>query len=176
MNSARTRWAGIFSAITVLTFMLLMCGCLGPEVPGGPTEVTGTPTIGPVVTGEETRTGAAPEGVIVLPEGSEMFVTRPWGYEKFVPDPSLHATLQETRVETDSSGRLYLTGRIKNDSQYTAKYIEATFNLYSADGSLIGNAVASAYFLPAGKTWLYRTNSFDASGYQFNELADIFTA
>ncbi|MBP1928772.1 hypothetical protein J2741_001319 [Methanolinea mesophila] len=175
MNSARTKWAGIFSAIMILSFTLLVCGCLAPGVPGGPAQATETPTISPVGT-ETTRTGTAPEGVIVLPEGSEMFVTRPWGYEKFVPNPALHATLQETRVETDSSGRLYLTGRIKNDSEYTVEYIEVTFNLFNANGALIGNAVASAYFLPAGKTWVFRTNSFDASGYQFNELADIFTA
>jgi len=127
-----------------------------------------------------TETAAVPgtgqEGIIVLPEGSEKFVSRTWGYEKFVANPALHATLQETRVETDSSGRLYLTGRIKNDSQTGIEFIQVTFNIYNANGALIGNAIANAYFLPAGKTWVYTTNSFDASTYQFNELAEIFTA
>jgi hypothetical protein len=167
---------GLLLAIIVLMLTLFACGCLGPEELGGQPTATGTPTMSPTPTGQEIGTGAGPESIVVVPEGSEKFVARPWGYEKFVANPSLHATLQETRVETDSSGRLYLTGRIKNDSEFTAEYIEATFNIYNANGALIGNAVASAYFLPPGKTWVFRTNSFDATSYQFNELAEIFAA
>jgi hypothetical protein len=176
LKPARKNTPPVLLAITVLTLTLFVCGCLSPEQPGAQPPTTATPAITPAPTGQGTGTGAGSESIIVVPEGSEMFVARPWGYEKFVPNPSLHATLQETRAETDSSGRLYLTGRIKNDSDYTARYIEVTFNLYNANGALIGNAIATAYFLPAQKTWVFRTNSFDASGYQFNELAEIFTA
>jgi hypothetical protein len=179
-GGARLKPAGknlheLLLVIIVLTLALFICGCLSPEESGGQPNAT-TPTMSPVSTGEETSPGASPGGIVVVPEGSEKFVSRPWGYEKFVANPALHATLQETRVETDSSGKLYLTGRIKNDSEFTAEYIEATFNIYNANGALIGNAVASAYFLPPGKTWVFRTNSFDATSYQFNELAEIFTA
>ena len=176
MKPAGKNLPGLLLAITVLTLTIFVCGCLSPEETGGQPTPTESPMVSPAPTGQEIGTGAGPEGIIIVPEGSEKFVSRPWGYEKFVANPALHATLQETRVETDSSGRFYLTGRIKNDSQYTAEYIEVTFNLYNANGALIGNAVASAYFLPAGKTWVFRTNSFDTTGYQFNELAEIFTA
>ena len=160
----------------MLIVALCICGCLSPEGIGGQPQVTSTPTMSTAPTASVATPGTGQEGIIVLPEGSEKFVSRPWGYEKFVADPALHATLQETRVETDGSGRLYLTGRIKNDGQATIEYVQVTFNIYNANGALIGNAVANAYFLPAGKTWVYTTNSFDATTYQFNELAEIFTA
>ena len=176
MKRARKNLHELLLAITVLMLTLFVCGCLGPEELGGQPTTTETSTVSPTPTGQQIETGAGTESITVVTEGSEKFVSRAWGYEKFVANPALHATLQETRVETDSSGRLYLTGRIKNDSEYTAEYIEATFNLYNANGALLGNAVASAYFLLPGKTWIFRTNSFDATSYQFNELAEIFTA
>jgi hypothetical protein len=176
LKPARGSWSGKLAAIGVLIVALFICGCLSPEELGGQPTATETPTISPAPTTEEVTMGAGPEGILVLPEGNEKFVSRPWGYEKYTTNPALHASLQETHVETDSSGKFYLTGRIKNDSQATIEYIEVTFNLYNANGALIGNAVASAYFLPAGKTWVFHTNSFDATGYQFNEMAEIFTA
>jgi len=160
----------------MLVGALCICGCLSPEEIGGQPQVTSTPTMSTAPTETAAAPGIGQEGILVLPEGSEKFVSRTWGYEKFVANPAVHATLQETRVETDSSGRLYLTGRIKNDGQARIEYVQVTFNIYNANGALIGNAIANAYFLPAGKTWVYTTNSFDASTYQFNELAEIFTA
>jgi hypothetical protein len=164
------------TAISVLIVALSLCGCLSPEETGGQPQATPTPTMSTAPTETAAAPGAGQEGILVLPEGSEKFVSRTWGYEKFVANPALHATLQETRVETDSSGRLYLTGRIKNDGQARIEYVQVTFNIYNANGALISNAVANAYFLPAGKTWVYTTNSFDSSTYQFYELAEIFTA
>jgi hypothetical protein len=169
-------WLWKLTAISVLIVALSLCGCLSPEEIGGQPQVTSTPTMSTTPTGGPSATVTSQEGVIVLPEGSEKFVSRTWGYEKFVANPALHATLQETRLETDSLGNLYLTGRIKNDGQARIEYVQVTFNIYNANGALINNAVANAYFLPAGKTWVYTTNSFDASTYQFNELAEIFTA
>ena len=176
MKPVKGPWLGKLAAISVLIMALSLCGCLSPEEIGGQPQVTPTPTMSTAPTETAAAPGTAQEGIIVLPEGSEKFVSRSWGYEKFVANPALHATLQETRVETDSSGRLYLTGRIKNDSQAKIEFVQVTFNIYNANGALIDNAIANAYFLPAGKTWVYTTNSFDASTYQFNELAEIFTA
>ncbi len=176
MKPVKGPWLWKLTAISVLIMALSLCGCLSPEEIGGQPQVTSTPTMSTAPTGRATVSETGQEGIIVLPEGSEKFVSRTWGYEKFVANPALHATLQETTVKTDSLGNLYLTGRIKNDGQATIEYVQVTFNIYNANGALIGNAIANAYFLPAGKTWVYTTNSFDATTYQFNELAEIFTA
>lgn len=68
----------------------------------------------------------------------------------------------------------YLTGVVKNNTQKDYSYVQITFNLYDADGNIVGTAIDNINNLEAGGTWKFKAMGIGESGtpasYKLSEI------
>ena len=161
----------------ILAFMFtFFAGCVSMEEfekeiisPATPTPVQGVtePAESPIeIAASETSPSSQP-----APGG---YVQKPYGYLRFEDRISPPVTVIEMKAETDDSGNRYITGRIKNEGTQRIDHLTVVFNLYDANGNMLGNAYSSIDYLGAGKIWKFNTDSFKFKDYVFFELAEIF--
>lgn len=103
-------------------------------------------------------------------------VATPYGYVLTRPAPRTRISIIEVREEMVGDGQKILAGKIKNDEPATIGHITVQFNLYNANGQLVGNTYASVNSLAPQKTWKFATQPFPARDFHHYELAEIFTA
>ncbi|MEM2124210.1 MAG: FxLYD domain-containing protein [Methanolinea sp.] len=168
-------------AVTVLLLFAAaaLSGCISardlvpePPPPGIPLPVPTTPPqadSGRTVPLVETGYGSGEEAPRHL-------VATPYGYVLTRPSPRTRISIIEVREETVGDGEKILAGKIKNDEPATIGHITVQFNLYNANGQLVGNTYASVNSLAPQKTWKFATQPFPARDYHHYELAEIFTA
>jgi len=154
-------------------------GCISPRdlipEPVSPAEQSPVPTTPPQ--SERERVVTVPDSESFLAASAPRhFVATPYGYVLTRPVPGIRISIIEIKEETDATGQKYLTGRIKNEEQEKIDHITLQFNLYSANGYLIGNTYASVNGLAPQKTWKFSTQPFPPKEYHHYELAEIFTA
>jgi len=160
----------------ILTFLITtIAGCVSMEEfergvsPPTPTPVQqeSEPAEIPM---ETTTSEIAPSGQPV----TGGYVKKPFGYLWFEDRISPPVTIIEVKAETDNSGQKYIAGRIRNEGTERIGHLTVVYNLYDANGNVLGNACASIDYLGAGKTWKFSTDPFEQGDYQFFELAEIF--
>lgn len=166
----------------IMGILILASGCLSPDVllpeqrQGGEIPPTAVPTEStyPVGAGGEPVPGVAQAS----PDagGPQHFVATPYGYVLTRPVSGTRLSIIEIKEETDETGQKYLTGKIKNEEQVTLNHITLQFNLYNANGHLIGNTYASVNSLAPQKTWKFTTQPFPPRDYHHYEMAEIFIA
>ncbi|MCQ8894009.1 MAG: DUF5018 domain-containing protein [Methanolinea sp.] len=178
----RTNTWSALASISIMGIVILASGCLSPEVllpdqgHGGETSPTALPTEGPypAVTREEPVPGVVQ--VAADAGGPAHYVATPYGYVLARPQKGLRLVVMDIREETDASGQKFLSGRIKNEEQARISHVTLQFNLYNANGNLLGNTYASVNSLPPGKIWRFSTDPIPYRDYQYYELAEIFAA
>lgn len=77
---------------------------------------------------------------------------------------------------TDESDQFatYISGVIKNNTDKKYSYVQVTFNLYDADGNLIGTALDNVNNLEANGTWKFKAMGISENGtvasYKISEI------
>lgn len=162
----------------ILAFLvMLVTGCVSlEELEKSALPPAATPTSGQM----ESRVQEIPESVVTrdisttVQPHSGGYVKKPYGYVYFEESITPSVSVVETKVETDVSGQKFITGRIRNTGTGKIDHLTIVFNLYDANGDMLGNTYASIDNLEAGKTWRFRTESFESQNFQYSELSEIF--
>ncbi len=161
--------------VLILMFIMFSAGCLEPYSGGeGPAPPT-TPGISPAVTG---TVSAIPTTMSVgrgIPAEfpASGYIERSYGYVPIAEPPENSLSYIDAAGTKDASGMVTITGRIKNDGPGTLNFLQVTYNLYDANGNILGNAHASVEYIGSGKTWKFTTEPVRAPDYQYFELARI---
>ncbi len=176
-----TRFSGARIVILGVVFALVVfSGCISPESlmmePGQGPGGTPTPTPdGALISGEGEGTGGIITETSISPGTPQYYVKTPYGYLLTTPRAGVRLAIIEIKEETDASGQIYLTGRVRNEENFRISHITLNFNLFNSNGNLVGNAYASVNSLDPGKVWMFTTNSFPAKDYHYYQMGDAFT-
>ena len=68
-------------------------------------------------------------------------------------------TIADEQLDSSNGYYAYITGTFSNNSSEELSYVSITYNLYDADGNIIGNAYANANNVGAGSSWKYEATS-----------------
>jgi hypothetical protein len=174
------KWQGLLLISFTLVLLILLTGCLNvPPV----SQTTPQGTFSPhettvVLTPQVTASVTIPAGVRIpqeTPVPVPAYVKRPFGYVQYVYNPAHMVTLQESHVETDTSGARTIVGTIKNTGSERVDLVVVTANLYNANGNVIGSTNAEVSYFEPDKIWKFRTESFTMSDFAYHQIAEIFT-
>lgn len=72
--------------------------------------------------------------------------------------------VEVTSAYNDGFSSYYIEGTIKNNTDKTYSYVQVTFNLYDADGALIGTAMDNINNLEPNGVWKFKALNLSSSG------------
>jgi hypothetical protein len=79
----------------------------------------------------------------------------------------------ESNSRFDTTGKVIIYGKVKNEGPGSLSYLQMTFNLYDSSGNLVGNAYAHVEYFGSGKTWSFESDPAPATNFQYFEIASI---
>ena len=86
-----------------------------------------------------------------------------WASNEFRPGPVIVLEVSDLELGRDLTGQV-VKGAVRNDTNEKYRDVQVAFNLYGADGNLLGTEVDSTEVLEAGKTWEFAaTTLFDSA-------------
>jgi hypothetical protein len=160
--------------VLVLAVCVCSSGCI-EQYPGEPQQTTAPPAEVNIQQGEslltQTITPAPP--ITTEIEGQSGYIARSFGLVPYVTPPDYHITYIDSEARRDSTGAVYIQGRLKNEGPAYLNYLQVTYHLFDANGNMLGNVEATIEYLPAGTTWRYTTSSYHTDYYQYYQLAGI---
>jgi hypothetical protein len=166
--------AGLFLAL-IMVITMFSAGCLEPYPDSaGPVQPVTT-----VKAPEEAGAVPAVQTTIPVGRGIDSYVPpagyteRSYGYVPIETPPGNSLTYIDAAGTKDASGKVTITGRIRNDGPSTINLLHITYTLFDANGNALCNACARIEYLAPGKTWKYTTDPVMAPGYQFFELSRV---
>ncbi|NYT07168.1 MAG: hypothetical protein GKC05_02780 [Methanomicrobiales archaeon] len=159
----------------ILVIILLSAGCLEPYPGGEGQEVPSGPGETPAATGTMTPVPTTVPGARGIPADvpASGYIERSYGYVAITGQPENSLSYIEATGTKDASGKVTITGRIRNDGPGPLNFLHVTYNLFDANGNILGNAHASVEYVGSGKTWKFTTEPVSVPGYQYFELAGI---
>nr|WP_246596237.1 FxLYD domain-containing protein [Bacillus alkalicola] len=68
----------------------------------------------------------------------------------------------------DEYGSTYVTGRIRNDSEYTLDYLTIDINVLDEEGTIVASTLDIVEGIKPGQMWLFKAYYFDVEGHSFD--------
>jgi hypothetical protein len=167
-------WLAILSLLMVLSVWVCLSGCTEPLPAGEQAQPTVTPA-GETVQyeGSQPTAPATPVPEMGVEESPRGYIARSFGLVPYETPPNYRITYIDSAAVRDSTGAVFIQGRLKNEGPADLRYLHVTFHLFDSSGNVLGNVEATIEYFPAGMTWHYSTSSYKTDFYQYYQLAGI---